>query len=76
MNLEPIKNGLSNLFNYVKDNFKVDLDIHVDTPITNKTYHVDTTQAADYISSQIENKKRKDAICPIYFFDNKDSDKN
>ena len=70
MDLSIIKSRLNSLCNYFKDNFKAGVDINIDTPIGNDVFHVDTTQVADYISNQIEKKKRNDAVCPIYFFDN------
>lgn len=70
MDLSNIKSRLNSLCNYFKDNFKAGVDINIDTPIGNDIFHVDTTQVADYISNQIEKKKRNNAISPIYFFDN------
>lgn len=58
------------VFNVVRDNVKIGVDVTVDTPFTdNQKYHIDSDQVADKLEQMIweEESEEREIIHPIYF---------
>jgi hypothetical protein len=67
--LDQASNIGKKIFNAVKDNVKVNLDVSVDTPFTEKKdYHVSSDQIADKLENMIwDEQSNKKIIHPVYF---------
>lgn len=61
------------VFDVVRNNVKVGVDVTVQTPITNDmSYHITSDQVANKIEDQL-NKNKKEIIQPIYFMTDEES---
>lgn len=62
------------VFDVVRNNVKVGVDVKVQTPITNDmSYHITSDQVANKIEDQMNKNKKKEIIHPVYFMSDEES---